>query len=519
MDNITAEDHFHIESLEDFTAALTASGFEPVVVAGLPAWRGPIHPAFVSLTEAQTMDIVIQRGWPFQPPALLVDGLDTNHSTLGGFVCLWRDGDPSLEWTTVEGFRTRIEQWCENAKSGWEGDDLGHDALLNFRKWYRNVATFDLSKLKIARGSWGDMHGVVSGSPLKVEVLPGRQPSTRELQGLWFHAGLLETPPPRELTELSRCLSRSHRKGLERAVANRRTPEPFSVSGGVDLILFCWERDSRPNLLVMGLEGTKTEVEAIALQPGPTDEDSLILRAGPDAPRLRDRNATIFGAGALGGYTAAALSESGIGSLNIVDGDTLLPGNVVRHVAGHDQVGRLKVQAVHQVIGNHAPWTKVVELNDSPMARGRLREYISDSDIVINTTGNGALSDALAMTTKEMGVPLVSGALLRGGCVARIRRQVLPGDTPIHQRDDEARYPVIPAGAEDDDFASPALGCSAPVNNAPPAAVMACAAFIVQVAVDAMTSRFEFDDEVIHVLRAIPEPPFDRVGQVRTTYP
>ena len=199
-----------------------------------------------------------------------------------------------------------------------------------------------------------------------------------------------------------------------------------------------------------------------------------------------------------------------------MDGDTLPPGRG-QHVAGHDQVGRLKVQAVHQVIGNHAPWTKVVELNDSPMTRGRLREYNSDSDIVINTTGNGALSDALAMTTKEMGVPLVSGALLRGGCVARIRRQVLPGDTPIHQRDDEARYPVIPAGEESDDYASPALGCSAPVNNAPPTAVMACAAFIVQVAIDVMTSRFEFGDEVTHMLRAIPEPRFNRVGQVRTT--
>ena len=404
------------------------------------------------------MDIVIQRGWPFQPPALLVDGLDTNHSTLGGFVCLWRDGDPSLEWTTVEGFLARIEQWCENANSKLEGNDLGHEALLNFKKWYRNVATFDLSKLDITRGSWGDLHGVGSGNPLKVEVLPGRQPSTRELQGLWFHAGLMETPPPRGLTELSRCLSRSQRKGLERAVANRQKPKPFSVSGGVDLILFCWERDSRPNLLVMGLEGTKTEVEAIALQPGPTNEDSLILRAGPDAPMLRDRKATIFGAGALSGYTATALSESGIGSLNLVNGDTLLPENVARHVAGHDLVGRLKVQAVHWVIGNNAPWTKVVEFNDSPMTRGRLRECIGNSDIVINTTGNGALSDALAMTTREMGVPLVSCALLRVGCVARIRRQALPGDTPIHQRHDEVRYPVIPAGAEDDDFASPALG-------------------------------------------------------------
>ena len=36
------------------------------------------------------------------------------------------------------------------------------------------------------------------------------------------------------------------------------------------------------------------QMETIALQPGPTDERSLILRAGPDAPDLRNVTATVF---------------------------------------------------------------------------------------------------------------------------------------------------------------------------------------------------------------------------------
>ena len=301
---------------------------------------------------------------------------------------------------------------------------------------------------------------------------------------------------------------------MERALEERRRPEPFTVSGGVDLVLFCWEHMGTVDLLPMACEGTNENVEAIAMQPAPTDESSLILRAGPDAPALRTTRATLFGAGALGGYVGTTLAESGLGYLDIVDGDVLLPGNVVRHVAGHDQVGKAKTQAVRQVIENHAPWAEVREFLESPMTPGRVRELISDADIVVNTTGNDAFTDALAMVAAAMGKPLVSGALYRGGNIARVQRQVLGADTPIHLREAGERYPLIPGGDEESDFATPALGCSAPVNNAPPSAVMACASLIVQVVVDALTDRFGCDDEVIHVYRPIGEPPFDCIGSM-----
>ena len=124
----------------------------------------------------------------------------------------------------------------------------------------------------------------------------------------------------------------------------------------------------------MACEGMNNEMGAIALKPGPTDEKSLILRAGPDATVLRTLKATLFGAGALGGHAGTTLAESGLGYLDIVDGDVLLPENVVRHVASHDQVGTLKVQAVHHVIEKHAPWTEVIEFPEAPMTPARIRE-------------------------------------------------------------------------------------------------------------------------------------------------
>ena len=417
-----ADDHFYLESLEAFERYLEEAGFRLVDAASQARWRGPIHEAFASLTAATTMDIVIGAGWPFRPPALFVDGLDTNHSTLGGFVCLWQEGDPSREWKTGEGFFSRIEEWCGKAEHGWEGDDLGYDAFLNFQRKLPNVATFDRSRLDIHRGGWGELHGVVIRDPPRIDVSPGRASSPNHLRGLWFHAGRLSTPPPRQLSEVFRCLSRAQAKGLRRELDKRRDPRPFVHSAGLDLILFCWERNETVDLLVMTCEGMNNEVEAIALQPGPTDESSLVLRAGPDAALLRTTRATLFGAGALGGHVGTTLAESGLGSLDIVDGDVLLPENVVRHVAGHDQVGKLKVQAVHHVIEKHAPWTAVAEFPEAPVAPGRIRELISGADIVVRHHGQRCLRARVGHggrgTGKAVGVRCALPWGQRGACSA-----------------------------------------------------------------------------------------------------
>ena len=94
------------------------------------------------------------------------------------------------------------------------------------------------------------------------------------------------------------------------------------------------------------------------------------------------------------------------------------------------------------------------------------------------------------------------------------RRQALLGDTPMHQRDDLKRYPIIPVGDVSEDFASPQLGCSAPVNNAPSSSVSACASLISRSAIGVLTNRFEFADEVIDVYRPISEPPFHQMGRI-----
>ena len=234
-------------------------------------------------------------------------GLDTNHSTLDGFVCLWRDSDISGEWETVDGLFSRVEDWCRRAKGGWQDDNLPFDAYLNFRYKTPLMATFDFESLRTSIGSWGDLKGIPT-NPNLLNIRSGPATGPREFRGLWFRVGQLRAPPPRNLFELPRHLKRPQRKGLARALSQRRKPRGPQAGGGVDIIMFVWQRQDSTDLLVMACEGIGDKAEAAALVAEPNDERTLRLRAGPDAEVLKGRSAVLIGAGALGGHVAVTLA-------------------------------------------------------------------------------------------------------------------------------------------------------------------------------------------------------------------
>ena len=396
---------FDPASLEWFLADLVAAGFEPVHGTDRRLWRGPTHPAFDGLTEVHTMDIALLDGWPHVPPSVLVQGLHTNHYTLDGFVCLWREGEPSREWETVNGLFSRIEGWCEKAKSDWKDDDLPFDAYLNFKRKRPLMVAFDFEALKTNVGGWGDLAGVISENQKLLNVFPRPVSSSPELPGLWIRVGELRAPPPRNLAELPQHLNRSQRKGLERALSRRRSTSGPQTRGAVDIILFAWERQGRTDLLIMACEGTGDNVDAAALVAEPNDDRSLRLRAGPDSEVLKGRKVVQFGAGALGGHVAVTLASSGIEAMRIVDRDVLSPGNVVRHVVGHDQVGGPKASGVQAVIENHARWTDVdpVVPLANPSGPKEIAQFIEDADLVIDATGNDAFVSPIAQVAAELG--------------------------------------------------------------------------------------------------------------------
>ena len=500
-------------SLESFTSELVVAGFEPDPGTALRIWTGPAHPALAPLTDTRQMRLVIRDGWPVVFPYLFAEGLHTNHLTASGYVCLWHEGDGSQAWVTLDGVYSRLAQWCDAAQNGWDPEGLARDAYLNFQPKVRAVAVLDLEELQLgAAGTRGVFHGQLQ-PPGRVLLQPGSHSAQGDLQGMWYRVGHLEVPP-RNLDELRSALTRHQARSLERALASRRNGERLQPSGSVDLILFSWNIEDVTHLLVLALEGRGDETTALALQSGPVDRQSLMLRAGPDSALLADKIVTIFGLGALGGHVAVALAQSGVTHLRLFDSDSLLPENVVRHAGGHLLVGAPKVEAAGVLVRDHAPWTEISASPSSPLAPNELTQAISGSDLVVDATGVEASTLAICLCAQTQSTALVSGALYRGGSIARVRRQGTPGDTPILDRAETSGYVLIPPGLEDH-LVHPTVGCSGPVHNAPPTSVLAAAALISQAAVDILTGRLLFPDEMIDVYRPLPgEPPFDYVGRL-----
>lgn len=133
--------------------------------------------------------------------------------------------------------------------------------------------------------------------------------------------------------------------------------------------------------------------------------------AGQDA--LLDAHALIVGLGGLGSPAALYLAAAGIGSLTLVDYDTVEVSNLQRQII-HDQhsLGRDKVASAADRIAAINPDTKVHKVA-AKLDERTLAEIIADVDVVIDGTDNFAVRYAINRACFAKGKPLVSGAAIR----------------------------------------------------------------------------------------------------------
>jgi molybdopterin/thiamine biosynthesis adenylyltransferase len=200
------------------------------------------------------------------------------------------------------------------------------------------------------------------------------------------------------------------------------------------------------------------------------------------APAIRDSKVAVVGVGALGSFIADMLVRAGVRHLTLIDGDLVMPGNVVRHLAGVDAVGMPKADAVKQQLTRHNPsLTRDVAIVREPLTTSAdAATLVADHHLVVDATADFATTALLHLTAASMGTRILSAVILNEGAACRI--DVLPpfdNADPISPSTNAS--PIKPSIYE--------AGCGSPISATPPHAVMEAAAVAVGHVIGILANR------------------------------
>lgn len=125
--------------------------------------------------------------------------------------------------------------------------------------------------------------------------------------------------------------------------------------------------------------------------------------------RLKNARVAVFGAGGVGGYVIEALARSGVGALDLIDGDVVSLTNINRQIIALDStIGRPKVEAERERVLEINPECKVraVSLFFTPENDGGLD--FSQYDYVADAIDTVTAKVELIRRAREAGTPVIS---------------------------------------------------------------------------------------------------------------
>ena len=120
--------------------------------------------------------------------------------------------------------------------------------------------------------------------------------------------------------------------------------------------------------------------------------------------KLYHARVAVFGIGGVGGYTVEALARAGVGSLDLIDSDTVSVSNINRQIlATHSTVGKLKVDVAK---------ARVLDINPSCTVRTYPCFYLPDTADQFDFTEYDYIVDCIDTVTGKL--QLVERAVAAG---------------------------------------------------------------------------------------------------------
>ena len=128
--------------------------------------------------------------------------------------------------------------------------------------------------------------------------------------------------------------------------------------------------------------------------------------------RLLAAHTLVIGAGGLGSPVALYLATAGVGTITIVDNDTVDLTNLQRQIVHSvERIGRPKAESAAQTLRSINPEVRVRSLCERADA-ARLLALVAEADVVLDCSDNFATRHAVNAACVAHAKPLVSGAAI-----------------------------------------------------------------------------------------------------------
>ena len=165
------------------------------------------------------------------------------------------------------------------------------------------------------------------------------------------------------------------------------------------------------------------------------DMPTTAVRLPSEYAKLDKASVAIVGCGSMGSKVAASLARAGIGKLVLIDGDLLLPENLVRNDLDWGAVGLNKPDGVKRRVEKISPSIKVVvrrlELGgqESTAATDSALTQAGSCDVIVDATSDPQVFNLCGAVARNERKVLVWGEVFAGGVggiIARLRPDADP---------------------------------------------------------------------------------------------
>ncbi|MBQ7059985.1 MAG: tRNA threonylcarbamoyladenosine dehydratase [Firmicutes bacterium] len=125
--------------------------------------------------------------------------------------------------------------------------------------------------------------------------------------------------------------------------------------------------------------------------------------------RLSECRVAVFGLGGVGGYVVEALARSGVGALDLIDSDHVVPSNLNRQIiALHSTIGRLKTEVCEERVHDINPDCMVKTYPIFYLPETADQFDLSVYDYVVDAIDTISAKLMLAEECQRLNVPLIS---------------------------------------------------------------------------------------------------------------